>query len=113
MPETTDSLPTRWPDWVQITTDRRVLDDPPADVHEIWTFVYAGFCHGCTKTTEGDRAAVIVWAQDHFSCEPPPAPEPLLRQPDAPVGRIEDLSRNPDGSITIPAAGTWTWGEPS
>ena len=112
MPDATDNLPTTWPDWVAITTDNQLLDDPPVDVDEIWTFVYGGECYGCSTTTEGDRAAVIVWAQDHFGCEPPPPPVPLL-PPDATVGRIEDLPRNPDGTVTIPAAGNWTFGQPS
>lgn len=105
MPDTTDNLPTTWPDWVALTTDRRVLPDPPADVDEAWTFVYDGECLSCHKTTEGDRATAIRWAQDHFGCEPPAPPEPAL--PPSVIGRIEDLPRNPDGTITIPAAGNW------
>jgi hypothetical protein len=113
MAETTDNLPTSWPDWTAITTDRRPLPDPPADVDEIWTFVYDGHCFGCEKSTEGDRAAVIRWAQGHAECAPPAPPEPILRTPETPVGRIEDLPRNLDGSITIPTPGLWTFGDPS
>ncbi|RSD26362.1 hypothetical protein [Amycolatopsis eburnea] len=116
MPDTTDDLPTSWPDWVTISTDNRPLDpapeldEPPIDVDPIWTYVYDGSCASCSATTEGDRAAVIRWAQDHFDCDPPAPPAPLA--PGEPVGRIEDLPRSPDGTITIPTAGVWTMGEP-
>ncbi|WP_410676681.1 hypothetical protein [Amycolatopsis sp. cmx-4-68] len=115
MPETTDNLPTSWPDWVQITTQPQDVTGLPADAVErlVWEAQYDGLCHSCSGTTEGDRAAVIRWAQNHADCEQPAAPEPILRQPDAPVGRIEDLPRNPDGSVTIPTAGVWTFGHPA
>ncbi|SEB43425.1 hypothetical protein SAMN04489727_1712 [Amycolatopsis tolypomycina] len=111
MTEPEGDLPTTWPDWVALTTDRRPLPDPPPDVDEAWTFVYDGECLSCRKATEGDRATVIRWAQDHFGCAPLAPPEPAA--PPGVVGRIEDLPRNPDGTVTIPLAGTWTWGDPS
>jgi hypothetical protein len=109
--ETTDSLPTSWPDWVQITVKPGDDGQPTAD--DVWAEQYAGLCHSCSGTAEGDRAAVIRWAQGHFECDPPPAPAPILQLPGEAVGRIEDLPRNPDGTVTIPTAGNWTLGEPS
>jgi hypothetical protein len=109
MPEPTDNLPTVWPDWVALTTDRRLLDDPPADVDDVWTFVYDAECLHCHATTEADRAAAIRWAWEHVGCEPPP---PVVTVPlPMPIGRIEDLPVGPDGTVTIPAAGIWTIGQ--
>lgn len=108
LPEPTDSLPTTWPDWVQITVKPDDDGQPTAD--DVWALDYAGLCHSCTGTTEGDRAAVIRWAQDHADCAPPAPPEPIM--PGEPVARIEDLPRNPDGTVTIVAGGTYSLGEP-
>lgn len=86
---TPEPIPTRWPDWVAITTDNTPLPDPPADADPAWRVLYAGECLYCHATTTGARDAVVVWAQDHFACEPPPG---TPAAPPAPIPPVTEES---------------------
>lgn len=73
MPEQIEFSPS-WPEWTAITTDD---DTDPADENHLDE--YHGECFRCIGKTDGTRAAVIAWAQDHATCKDPgPAHPPAL-----------------------------------
>lgn len=69
-----DTVPTSWPENIAITTANTPLPDAPAAWPDEWRVVYDGECFRCSLTDHGSRGDVIVWAQDHYTCQAPAAP---------------------------------------